>query len=88
MSSNEYIYIYIYIWLYENWFESILEWENQEDWKESFSSFMHWDLWKVVYNRSKVLGQDLFFGNRAGIRRQKRMVGKAECTFGEGSWKE
>ena len=64
-----------------------MERENQENRGESFSSTMHWDLWKVIYYRRKCLGGVTLFGKTAGIRRFESMVGKADCAYGEGNWK-
>ena len=73
--------------IWDKWFESILERDNQESRGESFKSSLHWNLWKIVYYQTKVLGGVMLFGKAAGIRRFERMVGKANFVFGEGNWK-
>ena len=47
---------------------------------------MHWDLWKTVHDRRKVLDGVTFFEKRAGIRRIEGFVGNADSISGEGNW--
>ena len=68
-------------------FKGILERDNQEKRWESFRSSMHWDSWKIVYYRRKVLNGVTLFEKALGISRFETMVGKVEGTFGEENWK-
>ena len=72
--------------IWDEWFKSILERDNQNRW-ESFKSSMCWDLWKTVYYRRKFLDGVTLFEKAPGISRLEIMVGKAEGTFGEEIWK-